>query len=49
MPMSVELQGLIVTIVRSRVTLPEIAVPQERDHLRMQPRELDPPPKDVST
>ncbi|MCI95884.1 hypothetical protein A2U01_0117183, partial [Trifolium medium] len=49
MPMNVESKALSATIARNRVTLLEIAVPQERDHQRMQHKELDPPPKDVST
>ncbi|MCI81026.1 hypothetical protein A2U01_0102298, partial [Trifolium medium] len=48
MPMSMEIQGLLVTIVRNRITLPEIAVLQKRCRQRMQTKELDPPPKDVS-
>ncbi|MCI91001.1 hypothetical protein A2U01_0112295, partial [Trifolium medium] len=42
MPMNVENQGLRlpVTTVRSRVNMPEIAVLQERDHRRMQTREV---------
>ncbi|MCI69109.1 hypothetical protein A2U01_0090370, partial [Trifolium medium] len=46
--MSVESKALSATIVRSWVTLPEIVVPQERVHQRMQHKEVDPPPKDVS-
>ncbi|MCI88592.1 hypothetical protein A2U01_0109879, partial [Trifolium medium] len=38
-----------VSTVRSRVTLPEIAVLQKWLRLGMQNKEFDPPPGDVST
>ncbi|MCI88220.1 hypothetical protein A2U01_0109506, partial [Trifolium medium] len=49
MPMNVEFKALHVTIVRSWVIMPEIAVPQERDHQRAQHKELDPLLRAVST
>ncbi|MCI97083.1 hypothetical protein A2U01_0118383, partial [Trifolium medium] len=47
--MNVGVQDLFALIVRNQVTMPEIAVLQKRDHQRMQHKEVDPPPKDVST
>ncbi|MCI89826.1 hypothetical protein A2U01_0111115, partial [Trifolium medium] len=42
-------KGLFATTVGRWVSLPEIAVLQERDRRRIPTRELDPLPKDVST
>ncbi|MCI70610.1 hypothetical protein A2U01_0091873, partial [Trifolium medium] len=49
MPMSVEFPRLIASTVRSRAILLEIAVLQKWHRRRVQLREVDPPPKDVST
>ncbi|MCI53306.1 hypothetical protein A2U01_0074552, partial [Trifolium medium] len=49
MPTNVEFKALSATTVRNRVILLEIAVLQKRDRQRMHHKELDPPPKDVST
>ncbi|MCI94619.1 hypothetical protein A2U01_0115917, partial [Trifolium medium] len=49
MPVSVEIQGLLVTIVRSRIILPEIAVHQGLNQQQLQHMGLDPLQKDVST
>ncbi|MCI75256.1 hypothetical protein A2U01_0096524, partial [Trifolium medium] len=44
-----EFKTLPVTTARSRVTMPGIAVLQKRRHRKMQHKEVDPPPRDVST
>ncbi|MCI97372.1 hypothetical protein A2U01_0118673, partial [Trifolium medium] len=49
MPMNVEFKALPVTIVRSRVTMPEIAMHQGLNQRQLEHKEVDLSPRDVST
>ncbi|MCI73196.1 hypothetical protein A2U01_0094460, partial [Trifolium medium] len=49
MLLNVGVQNWFVSTARSRVILPEIAMLQGRDRQKVQAKEPDPPPKDVST